>query len=194
MEPTFIETQQEWHDWLLENHATASEFQIGFYKTKTKKKSITNEEALDEALCFGWIDGVVRGLDEWTWTKRWTPRKPKSIWSLKNIKRVEELKSLGRMHPAGIKAYELREEKRTGVYSFESEPKEFSGIYLETFVANPKAWEFFLSMPKSYRTPATHLVLSAKQEATRMKRLEELIRASEMGERIDSLKSRSWKK
>jgi len=194
MNPIFIETQQQWHDWLVENHSTATEFQIGFYKTKAKKKGITNEEALDEALCFGWIDGVVKGIDEFTWTKRWTPRKQKSIWSLKNIKRVEELIAEGRMQPAGLKAFELREDKRSGIYSFESEPKEFTGIYLQTFAENQPAWQFFLSMPKSYKTPATHWVLSAKQEATRMKRLEELIQSSEMGERIDSLKSRSWKK
>jgi len=194
MESVFLESQKEWHDWLKKNHAKETEFQIGFYKAKAKKRGISNEEALDEALCFGWIDGVVKGLDEYTWTKRWTPRKPKSIWSLKNIKRVEELIAEGRMQPAGLKAFELRDDKRSGIYSFESEPKEFTGIYLQIFTDNPKAWEFFLTMPKSYKTPATHWVLTAKQEATRLRHLEELIKVSENGDRLDALKNRSWKK
>ena|ERR1017187_7334061 len=194
MEPVYLKSQSEWHEWLLENHDKATEFQMGFHKTKSRTKGITYKEAVDEALCFGWIDGHVKGIDALTYTQRFTPRTPKSIWSNKNTKRVEELIEAGLMQPSGLKAFELRNEKRAGVYSFESEAKEFTGELLEIFVSNTKAWEYFLTTPPSYKRPATHLVLSAKQESTRIKRLQELINASENGERIDALKRRTWKR
>jgi uncharacterized protein YdeI (YjbR/CyaY-like superfamily) len=190
MDPVFLTSQQEWHEWLKENHDKATEFQMGFYKTKSSQKGITYQQALDEALCFGWIDAVRKGIDEQRWTIRFTPRKPKSIWSNINTKRIAELKEMGLMQPAGIKAFEYRDEKRAGIYSFEKEVPPFSGEYLEAFVGNKKAWENFLKMPKSYRTPATNWVLSAKQEETRQRRLEQLINESEKGERIGLLKPR----
>jgi uncharacterized protein YdeI (YjbR/CyaY-like superfamily) len=190
MEPIFLHSQAEWHEWLAENHDKENEFQMGFHKTKSKTKGITNAQAVDEALCFGWIDGVVNGIDVHTWTKRFTPRKPKSIWSNINTRRVAELIADGRMQPAGLKAFALRDEKRAGIYSFEKEVQHFSGPYLEAFAANKKAWENFLKMPPSYKTPATNWVLSAKHEETRQRRLEKLIDCSEKGERIDSLKPR----
>src|SRR5665213_1161129 len=112
MEPVFLKSQAEWHDWLLDNHDKATEFQMGFHKAKSKTKGITYKEAVDEALCFVWIDGHVKGIDEFTFTQRFTPRTSKSIWSNKNTTRVGELIKEGRMQPAGLKAFELRNEKR----------------------------------------------------------------------------------
>src|SRR5580704_17200825 len=108
MDPIYLSSQQEWHDWLVENHDKATEFQIGFHKAKSKTKGITNKEAVDESLCFGWIDGVVKGIDEYSWTKRFTPRKTNSIWSNINTKRVGELMESGQMQPSGLKAFEQR--------------------------------------------------------------------------------------
>jgi uncharacterized protein YdeI (YjbR/CyaY-like superfamily) len=188
MDPVFFSSQKEWHDWLKKNHDKKTEVWIGFYKSKSGIKGITNKEAVDEALCYGWIDGLVKGIDEHTWMKRFTPRKPKSIWSKINIKRVEELITLKKMQPAGLKAFELKNDKRSGIYSFENETKEFTGDYLEKFTSNSTAWQNFLAMPPSYRKTSTHLVLSAKQESTRRKRLEELIHDSENNRRIKPLR------
>jgi uncharacterized protein YdeI (YjbR/CyaY-like superfamily) len=189
IEPIFFSAQQDWHKWLEEHHDKESEIWIGFYKTGSGIKGITNKEAVDEALCFGWIDGLVKGIDNHTWKKRFTPRKPRSIWSNINIKRVEELSQLGLMRPEGLKAFSLRDGKRSGIYSFENERKEFSGAFLDTFLDHKGAWQYFLSTAPSYQKVATHWVLSAKQEATRQKRLQKLIEDSEKGKRLDHLTS-----
>jgi uncharacterized protein YdeI (YjbR/CyaY-like superfamily) len=188
MDPIFFSSQKEWHDWLKKNHDKKPGLWIGFYKSKSGITGITNKEAVDEALCFGWIDGLVKGIDEQTWMKRFTPRKPKSIWSNINIKRVEELIRLKKMLPAGLKAFESRDDKRSGIYSFENETKEFSGDFLKKFSVNSTAWHNFLTMPPSYRKTAVHWVLSAKQETTRSKRLDELITDSENNRRIKLLR------
>src|SRR5947207_2706090 len=121
MIPAFFKSQTEWHKWLAKNHASARECWVGFYKVKFKEKGISYKEALDEALAFGWIDAVRKSIDDDRWMIRFTPRKPRSIWSNVNTKRVNELKEQGLMQSSGLKVFALRDEKRSGVYSFERE-------------------------------------------------------------------------
>jgi len=177
--PTFFTSQAEFRRWLENNHAIRSELLVGFHKKDSGKKSITYTEALDEALCFGWIDGVRRSLNDSSYTIRFTPRKPKSIWSLVNTRKVEELIKRGRMHQAGLDAYQLRDPKRTGVYSFENRPRELSDEYQKKFRRNKKAWEFFQRQPPGYKRLVTYWVMEAKQEETRLRRLNTLIASSE---------------
>src|SRR5215470_5657105 len=118
MKAKFFTAQEQFRQWLEKNHATATELLVGFHKKASGKKSITYAEALDEALCFGWIDGVRRNLDETSYTIRFSPRKPRSIWSLINVRHVERLQKEGRMQPAGLAAFAIRDPKRTGIYSF----------------------------------------------------------------------------
>src|SRR6185369_2552486 len=134
--PKFFKTPDEFRDWLLKNHDSKSELLIGFHKKDSGKKSITYPEALDEALCFGWIDGVKRALNETSYCQRFTPRKPNSVWSMVNIKHIERLKKDKRLHPAGVAAYKRRDPKRTGIYSFESRPREFSPELEKKFRTN----------------------------------------------------------
>jgi uncharacterized protein YdeI (YjbR/CyaY-like superfamily) len=131
--PKFFATPAKFREWLEKNHASAKELEVGFHKKSSGKKSITYAEALDEALCFGWIDGVRHSIDETSYRMRFTPRRLGSIWSLINIKHVERLKKDGRMHAAGLAAYAKRDPKRTGVYSFENAPKELSVEYEKEF-------------------------------------------------------------
>lgn len=177
--PTFFTSQAEFRRWLENNHGIRSELLVGFHKKDSGKKSITYPEALDEALCFGWIDGVRRSLNDSSYTIRFTPRKPKSIWSLVNTRKVEELIKRGRMHQAGLDAYQLRDPKRTGVYSFENRPRELSDEYQKKFRRNKKAWEFFQRQPPGYKRLVTYWVMEAKQEETRLRRLNTLIASSE---------------
>src|SRR5918912_3317140 len=120
MKPRFFSSQEQFRRWLEQNHASAKELLVGFHKKGSGKKSITYAEALDEALCFGWIDGVRRNFNETSYTIRFTPRRPRSIWSLVNVRHVERLQKEGRMHAAGLDAYAQRDPKRTGIYSFEN--------------------------------------------------------------------------
>ena len=184
MKPKFFTTAEKFCEWLEKNHATATEIDIGFHKKSSGKKSITYPEALDEALCFGWIDGVRRRLNETSYRQRFTPRRPKSIWSLINIKHVERLKKEGRMRPAGLAAYELRDPKRTGIYSFENRPRQLSAEYEQEFRRNKAAWQFFETQPLYYKNLMCFRIMSAKKEETRLKRLRQLIESSAKGERI----------
>jgi uncharacterized protein YdeI (YjbR/CyaY-like superfamily) len=184
MKPKFFAKPAEFRKWLAANHATATELFIGFYKKGSGKKSITYAEALEEALCFGWIDGVRKRLDEESYEQRFTPRKPRSIWSLINVGHVERLKKEGRMMPAGIAAYEKRDPKRTGIYAFENRPREFSPEYLKRFRANKQAWKFFEQQPPYYTKLLIFWVMSAKKEETQERRLKQLIESSEKGTRV----------
>lgn len=175
MKPKFFSTPEQFRQWLEQHHERVKELLVGFHKKDSGKKSITYPQALDEALCFGWIDGVRRSLDETSYTVRFTPRKPKSIWSLVNVKHVERLQKEGRMAGPGLKAYALRDPKRTGIYAFENEAREFSPEYEKKFRANKPAWEFFQSEPPSIRRTCIFWVMSAKKEETRLRRLESLI-------------------
>jgi uncharacterized protein YdeI (YjbR/CyaY-like superfamily) len=187
VEPRFFATPQDFRGWFEAHHATAQELVVGFHKKGSGLPSITWPESVDQALCFGWIDGVRRGIDDKSYTIRFTPRKAASTWSAKNIARVAELSEMGMMHPAGLAAFERRTEARSGVYSFEQGSVELGRAYEKRFRANRAAWTFFQEQPPSYRKPATWWVISAKQEETRLRRLGTLIEDSANGRRIKQL-------
>ena len=187
MKPTFFKSPAEFRKWLEKNHASAEELLLGFHKKGSGKKSIPYAEALDEALCFGWIDGVRRSFDETSYTIRFTPRKPRSIWSLVNVRHVERLQQEGRMRPPGVAAFERREAKRTGIYAFENAPRELATEYEKEFRRHKGAWEFFQTYPPYLKKQVSYWVMSAKKEETRSSRLRRLIESSEKGERIGVL-------
>ena len=184
MKPKFFSSPQEFREWLERNHDSTSELLLGFHKKSSGKKSITYAEALDEALCFGWIDGVRKKLNETSYVQRFTPRKSRSIWSNINVNHVERLKSEGRMHRAGLEAYARRDPKRTGIYSFENRPRELSPAFEKTFRQNAKAWKFFEEQPPSYKRLMIFRTMSAKKEETQLRRLKQLIESSEKGVRL----------
>ena len=187
-EAIYFESPADFRDWLDKHHLNSTELLVGYHKKATGKPSMTWAESVDEALCYGWIDGVRRGVDEGRYTIRFTPRKPSSIWSANNIKRVEELTAEGRMQPAGVAAFERRSENRSRVYSFEQGTVELPAEFEKQFRANEKAWANFEKMPPSYRKPAVWWVISAKQETTRGNRLSTLIADSENGIKIKPLR------
>ncbi|MGE5846956.1 MAG: YdeI/OmpD-associated family protein [Ignavibacteria bacterium] len=174
--------------WFEKNHDKKQEQFIAFYKKDSGKPSITYQEALDQALAFGWIDGVRKSIDKKSYMIRFTPRKPKSYWSAVNIKHVKRLMKLGSMHQSGIKVFESRDKEKSEKYSFERENVKMNSNYEKLFKANKKAWDFFQSKPPSYRKPALWWIMSAKQEETRLRRLDQLIKYSESGEKIPPLK------
>lgn len=184
-EPIFFATPEEFRAWLQEHHQTVDEVLVGFYKVKTGIPSMTWSQAVDEALCFGWIDGRGKRIDDKSHTIRFTPRRPGSNWSAVNVAKVAKLTQEGRMRPAGIAAFEKRREDRTAVYSFEQdEPAAFSPEQEAAFKSNPAAWEFFQSQAPWYQRTATHWVISAKRQDTRDRRLATLIEDSAAGRRL----------
>jgi uncharacterized protein YdeI (YjbR/CyaY-like superfamily) len=188
VKPLFFATPEQFGAWLEEHHETESELWVGFYKKASGKPSITWAESVEQALRFGWIDGVRRSLDDESYTNRFTPRKPTSNWSAINVAKVEELKARGLMAPAGLRAYEARTPERTGVYSFERAdaavlPPEFE----QRLRANAAAVDWFESRPPGYRRMATHWVVSAKREETRLRRLQQLIDCSAEGRNVPPL-------
>jgi uncharacterized protein YdeI (YjbR/CyaY-like superfamily) len=184
MKPKFFATAAEFRRWLEKHHESADELLVGFYKTNSGRPSMTWPESVDQALCFGWIDGVRKGIDDASYTIRFTPRRPRSNWSTINTRRVAELTEAGLMHPAGLRAFEQREAKRSGIYSYESRPKELRADYEATFRENEAAWRYFTNEAPSYRRTAIFWVMAAKREETRLRRLATLIRDSEQGQRI----------
>ena len=188
MKPKFFPNPLRFRKWLEENHNKKKELLVGFYKKSSGKPSITWPESVDQALCFGWIDGIRRSIDEESYSIRFTPRNPKSTWSAVNIKKAEELKKLGLMNPAGLTAYKKREDKNSKIYSFEQRIVQFDPQYEKTFKKNKKAWNNFLLQPPYYRKTVTHWVMSAKQEETRFKRLNRLIKDSEAGLKIKEMR------
>ena len=188
MKPKFFSSPSDFRQWLEKNYHTASELLVGFHKKSSGKKSVTYAEALDEALCFGWIDGVRKSLNETSYTIRFTPRKPKSIWSNVNVRHVERLKKEGRMHAAGLEAYEKRDPERTGIYAFENAPHTLSPAYEKKFRQNKKAWKFFEEQPPGYKKLMIFRIMSGKKEETRLRRLEQTIEVSEKGVRMGLIK------
>lgn len=184
MKPKFFSSPSDFRQWLEKNYHTASELLVGFHKKSSGKKSVTYAEALDEALCFGWIDGVRKSLNETSYTIRFSPRKPKSIWSNVNVRHVERLKKEGRMHAAGLEAYEKRDPERTGIYAFENAPHTLSPAYEKKFRQNKKAWKFFEEQPPGYKKLMIFRIMSGKKEETRLRRLEQTIEVSEKGVRM----------
>jgi uncharacterized protein YdeI (YjbR/CyaY-like superfamily) len=186
--PKYFRTPAAFREWLVENHATATELLMGFYKTSSGKPSLTWPESVDEALCFGWIDGVRKSLGEVAYTIRFTPRKATSIWSKVNVAKVESLREAGRMHAAGEAAFARRTAARTGVYSFErSETAELGADEARALKANRKAAAFFDAQAPWYRRAATHWVISAKRAETRAARLAALIADSAAGRTVKPL-------
>lgn len=188
MEPVFFATSAELRQWLQQNHASVPELRVGLYKKGSGKPSITWPELVDQLLCFGWIDGVRRSLDEDSYTIRVTPRKARSIWSAVNTRRARELIELGLMQPAGLAAFAGRDEQRSNQYSFEREQVELGEAYEAEFRQNARAWEYFQSQPPSYRKTASWWVVSAKREETRRRRLATLIADSGQRRRIAPLR------
>src|SRR5688572_25607539 len=189
MIPLFFETPADFRRWLQAHHRTEQELWVGFYKKGTGRPSITWPESVDEALCFGWIDGLRKAVDAERYTIRFTPRRKGSIWSVVNTRRMAELIRARRVRAAGLKAFAAREEKKSGVYSFEQrQPPAFDPALESRFKANAAAWAFFQAQPPGYRKIATGLVMSAKREATRERRLALLIAHSAAGVRLDPMK------
>lgn len=187
MQPTFFAKPVDFRKWLQKHHTKEKELLAGFYKVSSGKASITWPQSVDEALCFGWIDGVRRNIDADSYCIRFTPRKPGSTWSAVNIKKIQELTASGLMQPAGLEAYSKRAESKSKIYSYEKEPVALSKAYEKIFKTNKKAWKFFQSRPAWYQRVATHRIMTAKQEATQLKRLEQLIKDSEAGKKIKEL-------
>jgi len=181
MTPLFFATQDEFRQWLETNHDKESALIVGFYKVNSGKPSMTWSESVDQALCFGWIDGVKHSIDQDSYQIRFTPRKKNSIWSAVNIKKVEGLIENGLMQEAGLVSFNHRTEDKSKIYSFENEEVKFSPELEAIFKSNKAAWDYFQSLAPTYRKPSSNWVMSAKQESTRLKRLHELIADSEKG-------------
>lgn len=183
----FFKTTQALRKWLEKNHNKKDELWMGYYKKSSGKPGVTYKPALDVMLCFGWIDGISKSIDEEKYCQRYTPRRAKSIWSAVNIKKIEELTKAGLMHEAGLAAFNNRDKKLAGLYSFEQGEIKFTPALLKMMKANKKAWDNFSKMPPGYRKTSTWWVISAKQEETKLRRLKTLIADSEAGRRIAQL-------
>jgi uncharacterized protein YdeI (YjbR/CyaY-like superfamily) len=189
MKPLYFASPAEWRQWLQAHHADTAELLVGFYKVGSGRPRITWPESVDQALCFGWIDGVRRSIDGKRYAIRFTPRRRGSVWSAVNMRRVNELTKAGLMQPAGLKALEARRESKSGIYSYEQQRKHAT-LSLEheaVFKANPKAWTFFQGQPPWYRRTTSWWIMSAKKEETRQRRLKALIADSAKGRVVQPL-------
>ncbi|MFA7361324.1 MAG: YdeI/OmpD-associated family protein [Candidatus Kapaibacterium sp.] len=184
MSPVFFENQAEFRKWLKANHKKETELIVGFYKKDSGKFNMSWSDAVDEALCFGWIDSTRRSIDEISYCNRFTPRKKSSNWSAINIAKVEELMKAGKMMPAGLEAFSFRKEEKSKVYSFENDTIELSPFLEREFKKHKAARDFFLKQAPSYQRIVVHWIMSAKKEETRFGRLEKMIKYSEEGKRI----------
>ena len=173
--PTFFATPAEWRAWLEVNHATVPELLVGFYKKDSGKPTIDWPQSVDQALCFGWIDGIRRGIDGESYSIRFTPRRAGSVWSNINMARVRDLIKTKQMRPAGLTAYAARKENRSGIYSYEQRTAELPAPYSRILKRNKRAWNFFHAQPPWYRKTIHWWVVSAKKEETRQKRLAMLV-------------------
>jgi uncharacterized protein YdeI (YjbR/CyaY-like superfamily) len=185
MDVTFFSTPGVLRRWFGSHHRKAAELWIGFHKKASGRPSVTYQEALDEALCFGWIDGVRKSIDDASYTIRFTPRKAKSNWSRINVARVEQLHASGRLQPAGLEAFEKR--ASTSAYSYENALRDLDAPLEKRLKANGASWAFWTAQPPGYRRVASWWVMSAKKEETRQRRLAVLIDCSERGERLPPL-------
>jgi len=195
MKPTYFTTPMEFRAWLEKRHDEARELWVGFHKKGSSQASITWPQAVDEALCVGWIDGQRKGIDEENYAIRFTPRKPSSIWSAVNVRRVQELRDQGRMQRSGLEAFEERSRDRSGIYSYEQRKAgELDEAQLNRFRANRTAWEFFQAQAPSYQKAAVWWVITAKTEQTKLKRLAQLIDDSEHRRTVPPLTRRTPKR
>lgn len=183
MQHHFFAKQEDFRKWLEENHAKEAELLVGYYKIETKKPSMTWSQSVDQALCFGWIDGVRKTIDSESYSVRFTPRRPTSIWSAVNIQKVEELTQKGLMQASGLAAFAKRQEHKSKIYAYEKESVSLDETFETQFKANDKAWQFFQSQAPSYKKVVIHWIMSAKQEATKISRLQKIITDSEAGRR-----------
>jgi uncharacterized protein YdeI (YjbR/CyaY-like superfamily) len=181
---TFFEDAAAFRAWLEANHDTPQVLNLGYYKKGSGRPSITYPESVDEALCFGWIDGVRRSIDEHSYSVRFTQRRPGSIWSAKNVTRAQELIADGRMAAPGLAVFDARDPNRTNMYSSEQQTVRFDAAFEAQFRENEAAWAYFYAKAPGYRRVATWWVMSARQEATRLRRLATLIEDSAAGRQI----------
>lgn len=193
--PRFFATAGDWRAWLEKYHSTTEELWVGFYKRDSGRPSITWPESVDEALCFGWIDGVRKSIDAISYMIRFTPRKPRSIWSAINTRRVGTLKQSGLMYPAGLAAFEKRDRDRSAIYSYEQRKRaKLPPDFEKQFRKQSEAWKFFQSQPPWYQRTSTYWVISAKKQDTRLKRLATLMDCSKRRRSIPSLNRQSGSK
>jgi len=188
----FFKAQSDFHNWLLKNHDKIDEIWIGFWKVDSKQKGITYSHALDEALCFGWIDGIRKSINDDSYKIRFTPRKKNSKWSKVNIKRANEFLKSEQMQPSGLKAFGKREEGNKIKYSLEEKIEKLSPDFEKKFRADKNAWEFFQLQPPYYKRTASFWVMSAKKEESRQRRFEILFNDSANKKRIDVLNSKLY--
>jgi uncharacterized protein YdeI (YjbR/CyaY-like superfamily) len=182
--PTFFQNQDEFRMWLEKNHKKETELIVGFYKKDSGKYNMSWSQSVDQALCFGWIDGIRRSIDNESYCIRFTPRRITSGWSNVNIKKVEELNKMGLMRPAGLEIFKKRKEEKSGTSSYESEVKQLNEEFENKFKENQTAWEYFSHQAPSYKKTIIHWILSAKQEKTKLARLEKTITESEKQKRV----------
>lgn len=181
---TFFKTQDDFRKWLESNHEKETELIVGFYKVNSGKPSMSWSQSVDQALCFGWIDGVRKSIDNESYCIRFTPRRSTSSWSAINIKKIEKLTKAGLMKPAGIKAYSLRKDNKSEIYSYKNDTLFIDSDFELQFKENKKAWEFFIKQAPSYRKAIISWIMSARQEKTRQSRLEKTIKISEQQKRV----------
>ena len=181
MQPVFFEHKDQMYNWFSNNHFKITVVWVGLYKVGTGKPSVSWSDTVDVAICFGWIDGIRKTIDGHSYMIRFTPRKPGSIWSAVNMAKAEELIKQNLMQPLGMAAWQNRKDHLSGIYSYENEEKVFSEAYEKMFKANKAAWKYFMNQGPYYRKTVIHWVMSAKQEATRTRRMETLIADCEAG-------------
>ncbi len=184
MKPRHFRKPEDFRRWLAANGTKEKEIWVGFYRKALDKVGMDYREALDEALCAGWIDGVRKTVDAERYVQRFSPRTKTSVWSVVNLKRVKELVAAGRMTKVGLEVYENRDPRRSGLYSYENRPKAFDRPTERAFKANKDAWAFFNAQPPGYRKVCVFFVMEGKKEETRLRRLERLIKLSSEGKRL----------
>jgi len=181
----FFKSAAAFRDWLSKNHSAARELVVGFYKKESGRGGLAYPQAVDEALCHGWIDGVRHRVGEESYSIRFTPRKRDSIWSAVNLRHVQRLIEEGRMAPPGLAVFQARNQKRAGIYSYENRPSALAGGYRRELEASKEGLAFFESQPPWYRRTCAFWVMSAKKEETRRARLRKLVESSAAGVRLN---------
>jgi uncharacterized protein YdeI (YjbR/CyaY-like superfamily) len=184
MNPVYFQDQNKFREWLEKNHNKKSEIIVGYYKVGTSKPSMTWSQSVDQAMCFGWIDGIRRSIDHERYSIRFSPRRLTSTWSKVNIRKVEELKKKGLIKKPGLEVYNNRKDSKSGIYSFENVIIKLDDNFERIFKANKNAWDFFVKQAPSYQKTRIHWIMSAKQETTKISRLNKLIMASEKKNRL----------
>src|SRR5437764_5723904 len=178
MKPRFFKTPADFRAWLQEHHADTDELWVGFYRKSSGKGGISYKEGVDVALCYGWIDGIKKRVDENSYMHRFTPRRARSIWSVVNTNRLTELIKEGLVAPPGLAAFQQRDEKRSGIYIYENRARSLAPAFEKAFKANKPAWAFFCAQPPGYQKLAIGWIMGAKKEETQRKRLDVIVAAS----------------